>query len=88
MRKILSALVLIASLAAMGSQPRFLGPPIKKPADGGPADADPDAGPAADAGAAEDGQAEPPVLEPDPVKQGHPSDAPACPGAEGEKAPR
>jgi hypothetical protein len=86
MRKILPALVLIASLAAVGRQPRFLGPPIKKPADGGPADA----GPAADAGAgaAEDGQAEPPVLEPDPPKQGHPSEAPACPGTEGEKAPR
>jgi hypothetical protein len=52
MRRLLPALLLIASLAAMGRQPRFLGPPLKKPADGGPADA----GAAVDAGAAKRGR--------------------------------
>jgi hypothetical protein len=49
MKRIVPALVLMASLAALARQPRFLGPPVKKPADGGPADA----GAVADAGAAE-----------------------------------
>ncbi len=47
MKRIVPALVLMASLAALARQPRFLGPPVKKPADGGPA------GAVADAGAAE-----------------------------------
>ena len=51
------ALLILGSVAAMAKAPRFLGPPVKKPADAGPF-AEP-----ADAGA-EHGQADPPVLSP------------------------
>ena len=57
-RVLLPSLLLFASVAAMAATPRFLGPPVKKPADGGT----PDAGPAPDAGTAPRGQADPPVL--------------------------
>jgi thiol-disulfide isomerase/thioredoxin len=56
-RVVLPSLLILASVAAMAKQPRFLGPPVKKPADAGPAEA-------ADAGASEHGQADPPVLRP------------------------
>jgi hypothetical protein len=49
MKRVVLALVLMAALAALAGQPRFLGPPVKKPADGGPAEA----GTVCDAGAAE-----------------------------------
>jgi thiol-disulfide isomerase/thioredoxin len=51
MIRLIPALVLVASLAAMGRPPRFLGPPEKKPADAG----------VPDAGAAH-GEADAPVL--------------------------
>ncbi|MGZ6142739.1 MAG: TlpA disulfide reductase family protein [Myxococcales bacterium] len=55
-RALLPSLLIFTSVAAMASQPRFLGPPVKKP----PADAG-----TPDAGAAEPhGQADPPVLNP------------------------
>jgi thiol-disulfide isomerase/thioredoxin len=54
-RVVVPSLFILASVAAMAAQPRFLGPPVKKPADAGPSDAGaPDAG--------EHGQADPPVL--------------------------
>jgi thiol-disulfide isomerase/thioredoxin len=56
-RAVLPSLLILASVAAMAAKPRFLGPPVKKPADAGPSDAD--------AGtASEHGQADPPVLSP------------------------
>ena len=64
MRKPLVALFALASVAAMAKPPRFLGPPVKKPADAGPADAGA-ADPAPDAGSpAAHGQADPPALGP------------------------
>lgn len=60
-RLLLPSLLVLASVAAMARTPRFLGPPVKKPADAGPgAGEPPDAG-AADAGEAH-GKADPPVL--------------------------
>jgi thiol-disulfide isomerase/thioredoxin len=53
-RVLLPSLLVLASLAAMAKAPRFLGPPVKKPADAGPAE---------DAGAPH-GEAGPPVLSP------------------------
>jgi thiol-disulfide isomerase/thioredoxin len=53
-RVLVPSLLVFASLAAMAAKPRFLGPPVKKPADAGPEDA----------GTAEHGQADPPVLNP------------------------
>ena len=58
-RVLLPSLLVFASLAAMARAPRFLGPPVKKPADAGTPET-PDAGPA-DAGEAH-GKADPPVL--------------------------
>ena len=55
-RVVLPSLLILSSVAAMAARPRFLGPPVKKPADAGP--------PEADAGTAEHGQADPPVLSP------------------------
>ena len=55
-RVVVPSLFILASVAAMAAQPRFLGPPVKKPADAGPADAG-----TSDAGS-EHGQADPPVL--------------------------
>jgi len=53
-RVLLPSLLVLASVAAMAKAPRFLGPPLKKPADAGPAE---------DAGAEEPhAQADPPVL--------------------------
>ena len=59
-RALLPSLLALASVAALARAPRFLGPPVKKPADAGPCDAS-DGGAAADAGAAH-GQAEPAIL--------------------------
>ena len=59
-RLLLPSLLVFASVAAMARTPRFLGPPVKKPADAGPPEA-PDAG-AADAGLEPHGKADPPVL--------------------------
>ncbi len=53
-RVVLPSLLVLASVAAMAKAPRFLGPPVKKPADAGPPEE-------ADAGA-EHGKADPPVL--------------------------
>jgi len=53
-RAVVPSLFILASVAAMAAQPRFLGPPVKKPADAG----------TPDAGTAEHGQADPPVLNP------------------------
>jgi thiol-disulfide isomerase/thioredoxin len=58
-RVLLPSLLLFASVAAMAAKPRFLGPPVKKPADAGPTE---DAGTPADAGAEPHGKADPPVL--------------------------
>jgi len=55
-RVLLPSLLILASIAAMAKQPRFLAPPVKKPADAGPS--------SEDAGTAEHGQADPPVLNP------------------------
>ena len=55
-RVVLPSLLVFCSVAAMAARPRFLGPPVKKPADAGPSEAD--------AGTAEHGQADPPVLNP------------------------
>lgn len=49
-RRSILALFILASVAAMARQPRFLGPPVKKPADAGPVPADAGAGAAPDAG--------------------------------------
>jgi thiol-disulfide isomerase/thioredoxin len=56
-RVLLPSLLVLASLAAMAKAPRFLGPPVKKPADAGPPE---DAG--TPAGTEPHGQADPPVL--------------------------
>ena len=60
-RLLLPSLLVFASVAAMARTPRFLGPPVKKPADAGPPDT-PDAGTASDAGSEPHGKADPPVL--------------------------
>ena len=39
MKRVLPGLAIAVSLAALARQPRFLGPPVKKPADGGTRDA-------------------------------------------------
>jgi thiol-disulfide isomerase/thioredoxin len=57
-RVLLPSLLVCVSVAAMAAQPRFLGPPVKKPADAGA----PDAGAPEDAGVAPHGQADPPLL--------------------------
>lgn len=57
-RVVLPSLLAFASVAAMAAVPRFLGPPVKKPADAGPEDA----GSPEDAGAGPRGQADPPLL--------------------------
>lgn len=44
MRVLVPLLLILASVAAMARQPRFLGPPVKKPADAGQPSATPDAG--------------------------------------------
>jgi thiol-disulfide isomerase/thioredoxin len=54
MNRLIPGVIVVGSLAAMGGPPRFLGPPLKKPADAGPAEA-------ADAGAPH-GEADPPLL--------------------------
>jgi thiol-disulfide isomerase/thioredoxin len=60
-KKIIIFFLALVSIPAMGRQPRFLGPPLKKP----PADAGvPDAG-VPDAGTEPHGQADPPVLKVD-----------------------
>src|SRR5258706_3712262 len=56
-RVVLPSLLVFCSVAAMAAIPRFLGPPVKKPADAGPSSE-------ADAGSSEHGQADPPVLNP------------------------
>jgi thiol-disulfide isomerase/thioredoxin len=58
-RVLLPSLLVLASLAAMAKAPRFLGPPVKKPADAGSPE---DAGTSGDAGTEPHGQADPPVL--------------------------
>jgi thiol-disulfide isomerase/thioredoxin len=58
-RLLLPSLLIFVSVAAMAAKPRFLGPPVKKPADAGPPE---DAGTPADAGTEPHGQADPPVL--------------------------
>jgi thiol-disulfide isomerase/thioredoxin len=60
-RVLLPSLLIFASVAAMAAKPRFLGPPVKKPADDGGGSPE-DAGAPADAGAEPHGQADPPVL--------------------------
>lgn len=60
-RVLLPSLLMLASAAAMARAPRFLGPPVKKPADAGPAEPC-DGGEPDDAGAAH-GEARPPVPE-------------------------
>ena len=59
-RLLVPSLLLFASASALAAIPRFLGPPVKKPADAGPQEP-PDAG-AADAGIEPHGKADPPVL--------------------------
>ena len=65
-RLLLPSLLVLASLAAMARAPRFLGPPVKKPADAGPGSGEPPDAGAADAGATgageAHGKADPPVL--------------------------
>src|SRR5205814_10707156 len=39
MNRLIPGLIIVGSLAAMGREPRFLGPPVKKPPDAGPEDA-------------------------------------------------
>jgi len=58
-RVLLPSFLIFVSAAAMAKAPRFLGPPVKKPADAGPPE---DAGTSADAGTEPHGQADPPVL--------------------------
>ena len=58
-RALLPSLLVFASLAAMARAPRFLGPPVKKPADAGPSEDSGDGG--VDAGG-QHGQVDPPIL--------------------------
>ena len=60
-RLLVPALLVFASVAAMARAPRFLGPPVKKPADAGSPETQ-DAGAAAEAEAGPRGKADPPVL--------------------------
>ena len=62
MRVLVPSLLILASVAAMASQPRFLGPPVKKP----PADAGQSSAPPGAADAGTDAGAQPETRPPRP----------------------